>query len=111
MPADVELLTEAQAAELLGIEAARVHQMVREGVVLAVRQGDQRGIPALFIQDGVVVKHLTSVLTQLRDIRYNDDEIVEWLFRVDDSLPGCPIQALRENRGSEVKRRAQVAGF
>jgi hypothetical protein len=44
-------------------------------------------------------------------VRYSDDEIVEWLYREDDSLPGSPIEALRANRGSEVKRRAQVAGF
>jgi hypothetical protein len=34
--------------------------------------------------------------------------MLEWLFTADDSLPGRPIDALRENRGSEVKRRAQV---
>ncbi|MDQ2749344.1 MAG: Rv2175c family DNA-binding protein, partial [Actinomycetota bacterium] len=60
---------------------------------------------------GAVVKSLSSVITQLRDARYSDSEIVDWLFRADDSLPGTPIQALRENRGSEVKRRAQVAGY
>jgi hypothetical protein len=36
---------------------------------------------------------------------------VTWLFRADESLPGTPIQALRDNRGTEVKRRAQVAGY
>ena len=29
----------------------------------------------------------------------------------DPTLPGRPIDALRENRGSEVKRRAQSMGF
>jgi len=47
----------------------------------------------------------------LRDGGYEDHEIVDWLFRVDDSLPGTPVQALRENRSREVKRRAQVAGY
>ena len=42
---------------------------------------------------------------------FTDDEIIDWLHRVDDSLPGSPIEALRANRGSEVKRRAQVAGY
>jgi hypothetical protein len=51
------------------------------------------------------------VITVLRDARFTDDEIVEWLHRSDDSLPGSPIEALRANRGSEVKRRAQVAGY
>ncbi|HNN49358.1 MAG TPA: Rv2175c family DNA-binding protein [Marmoricola sp.] len=34
--------------------------------------------------------------------------MLEWIFTEDDSLPGRPIDALRENRGAEVKRRAQV---
>ena len=58
-----------------------------------------RGVPALFIQDGAVVKSLPSVITRLRDARYADDEIVDWLLREDDSLPGTPIDALRANRG------------
>jgi hypothetical protein len=29
----------------------------------------------------------------------------------DDSLPGPPVAALREHRGTEVKRRAQALGF
>jgi hypothetical protein len=89
-----------------------VHQYVRDGHLLATRDdAGIRVVPALLIQDGLIVKSLPSVITQLRDVRYSDDEIVEWLYREDDSLPGSPIEALRANRGSEVKRRAQVAGF
>jgi hypothetical protein len=33
------------------------------------------------------------------------------LLRADDSLPGTPAQALAENRGTEIKRRAQAAAF
>jgi hypothetical protein len=54
---------------------------------------------------------LSSVITLLRDARYADAEIIDWLLRPDDSLPGTPAQALAENRGTEVKRRAQAAGF
>lgn len=108
----MELLTFPQAAEALGVPVTRVHQYVRDGHLVAVRDGaGVRGVPALFVKDGTIVKSLPSVITQLRDVHYADEEIVEWLLREDDSLPGSPIQALRENRGSEVKRRAQVAGF
>jgi hypothetical protein len=90
----------------------RVHQYVRDGHLLEVRdQNGVRCVPAALIQDGAVVKSLPSVITLLRDARFEDAEIVEWLFREEDSLPGSPIDALRANRGSEVKRRAQVAGY
>lgn len=108
----MELLSLPEVAEALGVKVTRVHQLVRDGQLLAVR-GDSgaRGVPVLFVQDGAIVKSLPSVITQLRDARFDDAEIVDWLHRADDSLPGSPIEALRANRGSEVKRRAQVAGY
>jgi hypothetical protein len=89
-----------------------VHQLVNDGAVVAVRpEGAPIAIPAAFIGDAGPVKGLPAVITLLRDAHYNDEEIVDWLFRADDSLPGTPIQALIENRGPENKRRAQAAGF
>lgn len=108
----MELLTIPAAAEELGVPVTQVHQYLRDGALVGIRdQNGLRCVPALLIQDGVIVKSLSSVITQLRDARYSDAEIVEWLFRTDESLPGAPVDALRENRGTEVKRRAQVAGF
>jgi hypothetical protein len=107
-----ELITLDVAAEVLGVSIRRVHQLLSDGDLVAVRGQDTvRRVPAQFLLDGAPVKALTAVITLLRDAHYEDDEIVDWLFRPDDSLPGAPIQALRENRGREVKRRAQVAGF
>jgi hypothetical protein len=107
-----DLLTFPEVADRLGVPVTRVHQYVRDGQLVAVRAHEgPRGVPALFVQDGLIVKSLPSVITLLRDARFTDEEIVDWLHRGDDSLPGTPIQALRANRGSEVKRRAQVAGY
>ena len=108
----MELLTFREAAEALNLPVKRIDQYVRDGhLVHIVGTDGTRVIPADFVQDGEIVKHLRAVITQLRDARYKDSEIIDWLFRADDSLPGKPIDALRANRGSEVKRRAQVAGF
>lgn len=108
----MELLTLAQAAAQLAESARRVEQHVRDGHLVSVRdEAGTRAIPTLFVQDGAIVKSLPAVITLLRDAHFADDEIVDWLHRVDDSLPGSPIEALRANRGTEVKRRAQVAGF
>ncbi len=52
------------------------------------------------------MKGLPGLLTVLHDGGYDDREIIAWLF-TDADLPGRPIDALRENRGAEVKRRAQ----
>jgi Rv2175c C-terminal domain of unknown function len=108
----VDLLTIPEAAAVLGMPVNRVHQQLRDGHLVGLRDdAGIRCVPAAFFVDGAIVKGLPSVITQLRDARYSDEEIVDWLFRADDSLPGTPIDALRANRSSEVKRRAQVAGY
>lgn len=97
-------------AEILGVEVTRVRQMVKEGQLIAVRRGENRAlyVPADFIGDGRVVKGLSGTLTLLKDDGFSDEEALEWLFTEDPTLPGTPAQALRENRGTEVKRRAQA---
>lgn len=108
----MDLLPLPDVAAALGVPVTRVAQFVRDGHLVATRiDGGARGVPALFVQDGAIVKSLPSVITMLRDAHFADDEIIDWLHRSDDSLPGTPIEALRANRGSEVKRRAQVAGY
>lgn len=108
----MELLTIPGIAEALAVPLTRAHQLVRDGQLVAVRDDDGvRRVPAEFVQDGAIVKGLPGVITLLRDGGFADAEIVDWLFRADESLPGAPIAALRENRGTEVKRRAQAAAF
>jgi hypothetical protein len=101
-----------QTAEALGVTPAKVRTMIRDHELAAAvpRPGGGPRIPADFIQDGLVVKGLPGLLTVLHDNEFTDRECIAWIF-TDDNLPGRPIDALRENRGSEVKRRAQVLGF
>lgn len=97
-------------SERWGVEVTRVRQMVKEGALIAVRRGENNAlqVPADFIGDEKPVKGLVGTLTVLRDSGFSDDEALEWLFTEDPTLPGTPVQALRENRGTEVKRRAQA---
>ncbi|MEZ7007324.1 Rv2175c family DNA-binding protein [Streptomyces sp. AD55] len=103
-------LTVPDIAERFGVEVTRVRQLIKEGQLLAVRRGENRAlhVPAAFIDGDKVVKGLTGTLTLLRDDGFTPEEMVEWLFTPDPSLPGTPAQALAENRGTEVKRRAQA---
>ncbi|MCC9308774.1 DNA-binding protein [Kitasatospora sp. RB6PN24] len=97
-------------SERWGVPVTEVRQLVKDHKLIAVRRGPNNAlqVPAAFIEEDGLVKHLTGTLTVLRDGRFSDEEILEWLFTEDPSLPGSPIQALRENRGTEVKRRAQA---
>jgi hypothetical protein len=109
---DPVLISLPDAAELLGVPILRVHQLLKDRqLVVTVDDEGRRVLPRIFVAGGTVLKALPSVITLLRDGGYTDSEIIEWLLRADDSLPGTPAQALAENRGTEVKRRAQAAAF
>jgi hypothetical protein len=75
---------------------------------MAVPGSGSSRIPADFLKDGAVLKHLPGLLTLLRDGGFREEEAFDWLFRADDSLPGTPVEALRSNRHTEVSRRAQA---
>lgn len=103
-------LTLPDVAEKLDVPVTRIRQLIKEGQLIAVRRGEGRvlQVPADFVGEGKLVKGLAGTITLLRDDGFTDEEMLEWLFTPDDSLPGTPARALRENRGTEVKRRAQA---
>jgi len=107
----VELTTVPEVAEALEVPVTRVRQLIRDRRLLAVRHDGVLRIPADFVQGGQVLKGLPGLLTVLFDAGYDEESALRWLFETDDSLPGTPVQALRENRGREVHRRAQAMAF
>ena len=102
----------SQTAAELGVSPGKVRTMIREHQLAAAvpREGAGPQVPAAMVMDGEVVKGLPGLLTLLHDAGWDDRACIEWIF-TDADLPGRPIDALRENRGSEVKRRAQALAF
>lgn len=100
------------AAEL-HVSVGKVRTMIREHQLAAVVPvpGEGPRVPAALLQDGEIVKGVPGLLTVLTDGGYDDHAMLRWLFTPDETLPGRPIDALREDRGSEVKRRAQAMAF
>jgi excisionase family DNA binding protein len=107
----METLTPAEVADALGVSPNRVRQLIRDGKLMAVPGSGNAKIPADFIQEGAVLKHLPGLLTVLRDGGFTEQETFDWLFREDETLPGTPVQALRDDRHTEVTRRAQASAF
>src|SRR6476620_9429327 len=107
-----EWLDWTEAASRLGVTPAKVRTMVKVHELAAAvpAPGAAPSVPAAFLDGDLVVKGLPGLLTVLHDGGYDDRECIAWLF-IDADLPGRPIDALRENRGSEVKRRAQAMAF
>ena len=105
-------LSLSEVAGQLAIPTARVKQMLRDHRLLGVNRLDGAlAVPAAFLDGQQVVKGLHGTLTLLFDCGFDDCEALRWLFTVDESLPGTPIQAIAENRRTEVNRRAQALAF
>ena len=98
-------------ADKLGVSISKVHQMIRDGELLAFRRDGIRVVPADLVANSTVLKHLPGVLTLLRDAGYNDEEALRWLYEPDETVDGCAAKGLGGDRAREVKRRAQALGF
>ena len=98
-------------ADRLGVSISKVHQMIRDGSLLAVRRDGIRVVPAELVANSIVLKHLPGVITLLRDAGYNDEEALRWLYEPDQTVDGCGAKGLGGDRAREVKRRAQALGF
>jgi hypothetical protein len=106
-----EMLSFTAAADRMGIGLAGVKQLVSERKLLALKTDEGLVIPAEALDGELPVKHLFGVLMLLHDAGFSPEESYGWLTTADDSLPGTPMQALHENRATEVKRRAQALAF
>ena len=100
-------------ARLLDVSITKVHSLLDERALAALRVGERkiRSVPAGFIQDGQVVDSLKGTIVVLADAGYSDEDLIVWLFTPDESLHGRPIDALREGRKTEIRRRAQTLAW
>ena len=106
-----EWVTLPDVSTKLDLSISKVHQMIRDGHLLAVRRDGIRVVPADLVANSTVLKHLPGVLNLLRDAGYNDEEALRWLYQPDDTLDGNAAKSLGGDRAREVKRRAQALGF
>lgn len=111
LPADVETVNLPEVSARLGIPVTRVHDLLREGSLLAIRRDGVVVVPEVFLDRDEVTRFLPGLVSVLRDGGYRDEEILRWMFEEDDSLPGRPADALHGHRAREVIRRAQAMAF
>ena len=108
-----EWLTVPDIAELTGIDLRHVRRWLQERELIAVRRGERNvvQVPAGFVTPEGPLNHLRGTLSVLLDSGYSDVAAIRWLYTPDDTLPGTPIDALKANRKTEIRRRAQALSF
>ncbi len=106
-------LTIPEIAEQLCLKVTRVHQMIADRALLALRHPETgvRMVPELFIDQAGPLKALKGTITVLEHGGFNDQEAITWLFTEDTTLPGRPIDALIQGRKTEIRRRAAALAW
>jgi len=104
---DTEWLAVPDLVELLGLSVSRVHRLFEDHVLISTRVDGVVVTPAVFLVDGEPMHELRGTATVLADNGFTDDEALDWMLSVEDSLGVSPVEALRAGRKAEVRRVAQ----
>jgi Rv2175c C-terminal domain of unknown function len=108
---EVTWLTIPDLTEILGLKVSQVRRLIEDRALLARKIDGVWKVPELFIVGNEPLGDLRGTLVVLSDSGYSDDEAMEWLLGIEDSLGATPIDALRSGRKAEVRRIAQALGF
>lgn len=100
-----------ELVELFNTTPGKIHRMIEQKHLAAVRVDGVLKVPALFILDGEPLPSLHGTLVLLNDAGYSQAESVAWLFDENAGLDVAPIEALRSGRKTEVRRTAQSLAF
>ncbi|MDQ0895858.1 Rv2175c family DNA-binding protein [Agromyces ramosus] len=101
-------LTVPDLVEMLGSTPSRIRRLIDDRHLLAARIDGVLKVPADFLRDDAPIPELHGTAMVLADAGFSDQEALEWLLSVDDSLGTTPIAALRAGRKAEVRRVAQA---
>lgn len=107
-PLETEWLTLPDLVERTGQPLGRVRRLLDERHLVATRRTGVPTVPSLFLVEGAPLVSLRGTLFVLADAGFSDDEAIDWLLTVEDSIGVAPIEALRAGRKSEVRRVAQA---
>ncbi|WP_424447972.1 Rv2175c family DNA-binding protein [Microbacterium arborescens] len=97
-----------EVVDLTGETLSRVRRLLDENHLIGSRRDGTFRIPEAFFLDGAPLSSLRGTITVLRDVGFSDDEAIDWLFAVEESIGAAPIAALRAGRKTEVRRIAQT---
>ncbi len=107
----IEYLTVPELVELFGSSVGKVHRLLEDHYLAAVKIDGVVKVPTEFVQNGDVIPSLRGTLLALLDCGFSEEEAVHWLLHENDELGERPIAVLRDGRKSAVRRATQSLAF
>lgn len=110
-PPDTEYVTIPELVERWGVSPSKIHRLIEDHALAAVKIDGVRRVPAEFVRDDGPIHALRGTLLALLDAGFTEREAIAWLLAPNDELGERPIAALREGRKSAVRRATQSLAF
>ncbi|MCB1273714.1 MAG: DNA-binding protein [Leucobacter sp.] len=110
-PPDTEYLTIPQLCERWSVSPSKLHRLIEDRHLAAVRVDGVLRIPAEFAGAEEPLNSLRGTLLALQDAGFDTDEAVAWLLNENDELGERPVAALLAGRKSAVRRATQSLAF
>jgi hypothetical protein len=111
LPFDTEYLTVPELVERLQTTPSKLHRLIEDRHLAAVRIDGVLRVPAEFISGDEPLNSLRGTLLALHDAGFSDEEAVVWLLGDNEELGERPIAALNAGRKSAVRRATQSLAF
>jgi len=110
-PSETEYVTIPELCERWGTAPSKVHRLIEDHHLAAVRVDGVLKVPAEFAGPDEPLNSLRGTLLALHDAGFDTDEAVGWLLADNDELGERPISALLTGRKSAVRRATQSLAF
>ena len=110
-PSETEYVTVPELCERWGLSPSKLHRMIEDHQLAAVRIDGVLRVPAEFVLDDGPLNSLRGTLLALLDAGFSSDEAVAWLLGENEELGERPVAALRGGRKSAVRRATQALAF
>ncbi|MBL3687261.1 DNA-binding protein [Leucobacter zeae] len=105
------MLTIPDLVERFQLPPGKLHRLIEDHHLAAVRIDGVVQVPAMFVQDDHPLPPLRGTLLVLLDAGFSNDEAVSWLLSDNDELGERPIDSLVAGRKSAVRRATQSLAF
>ena len=106
-----QYLTIPDLVERFGLPVGKIHRLIEDHHLAAIRVDGVLSVPAEFVQGDQPLAPLRGTLLVLLDAGFANDEAVAWLLAENDELGERPVDSLRAGRKSAVRRATQSLAF
>ncbi len=104
-------LTVPEVASKLNIPVGKVHRLIQEHSLIAVKREGVLMIPADIVLPTEPLPSLKGTVLVLLDSGFKLEEAIEWLYSPSDVLNQTPIASLLEGKKTPVRRLAQMTAL